>query len=72
MEREQAEKNIGSLKYASREMLMNVSPGNTLWFVNFFCDLLLQIGLSPISETDSEVLRQIGDKKRLQVRCIPF
>lgn len=72
MEREQAEKNIGSLKYASREMLMNVSPGNTLWFVTFFCDLLLQIGLSPISETDSEVLRQIGDKKRLQVRCIPF
>ncbi len=68
MEHEQAEKKIGSLKHASREMLMNVSPGNTLWFVNFFCELLLQIGLSPISETDSEVLRQIGDKKRLQVR----
>ena len=72
MEHELAEKNIGSLKYASREMLMNLSPGNALWFVNFFCDLLLQIGLSPISETDSEVLKQIGDKKRLQVSCIQF
>jgi hypothetical protein len=72
IEHELAEKNIDSLKYASREMLMNVSPGNAMWFVNFFCDLLLQIGLSPISETDSEVLKQIGDKKRLQVSCNQF
>ena len=72
MEHELAEKNIGSLKFASREMLMNISPGNAMWFVNFFCDLLLQIGLSPISETDSEVLKQIGDKKRLQVSCNQF
>lgn len=72
LEDDEAEKNISSLKYASREMLLNISPDNTIWFVNFFCDLLLQIGLSPISETDSEVLKQIGDKKRLQVRCIVF
>ena len=72
LEDDEAEKNISSLKYASREMLLNISPDNIMWFVNFFCDLLLQIGLSPISETDSEVLKQIGDKKRLQVRCIVF
>jgi hypothetical protein len=71
LEDDEAEKNISSLKYASREMLLNISPDNIMWFVNFFCDLLLQIGLSPISETDSEVLKQIADKKRLQVSCIP-
>jgi hypothetical protein len=70
LEDDEAEKNISSLKYASREMLLNISPDNIMWFVNFFCDLLLQVGLSPISETDSEVLKQIGDKKRLQVSCI--
>ena len=67
MEQEQAEKSIISLQHASKEMLSNVSPGNTIWFVNFVCDLLLQTGLASIGETDSEVLRQIGDKKRLQV-----
>ena len=66
MEHEQAEKRVGSIKHESREMLKNMSPGNTLWFVNFFCDLLCQIGLVPITETDTEVLKQIGDKKRLQ------
>jgi hypothetical protein len=69
MEHEQVEKNIDSLRFASREMLTNVSPGNTIWFANLFCDLLVQVGLIPISETDSEVLK-IGDKKRLQVSCI--
>jgi hypothetical protein len=70
MEQEQVEKSIVSLQHASREILSNVSPGNTFWFVNFVCDLLLQTGLAPISETDSEVLRQIGDKKRLQVSLL--
>ena len=66
MEHEQAEKCINSIRYESREMLKKMSSGNILWFVNFFCDLLCQIGNTPISETDSEVLKQIGDKKRLQ------
>jgi hypothetical protein len=70
MEQEQTEKSIVSLQHASKEMLSNVSPGNTIWFVNFVCDLLLQTGLAPIGETDSEVLRQIGDKKRLQVSIL--
>lgn len=63
----QIEKSIVSLQFASKQILSSVSPGNKLWFVNFVCDLLLQTGLAPVSETDSEVLRQIGDKKRLQV-----
>ena len=67
VEHEQAEKCIDSIKNESREMLKKMSSGNTLWFVNFVCELLCQVGLVPISETDSEVLKQIGDKKRLQV-----
>ncbi|KAL9188571.1 hypothetical protein ACHAXT_006949 [Thalassiosira profunda] len=66
MEHEQAEKRLESIRHESREMLKHLSPGNTLWFVNLFCELLLQIGLVPISETDSEVLKQIGCEKRLQ------
>lgn len=61
------EKHVEAIRYQSREMLKNLSPQNTLWFVSFFCELLLQIGLVPVSETDSEVVKQIGDKKRLQV-----
>lgn len=72
MEHEQAEKCIAFIQYEPREMLKKISLGNILWFVNFFCDLLLQIGLTPISETDSEVLKQIGDKKRLQKLHIRF
>ncbi|KAL7554421.1 hypothetical protein ACHAWF_018399 [Thalassiosira exigua] len=66
MDRQQAEGHIDSIKRRSRGMMENLSPGNTLWFVDFFCDLLLQVGLVPIGETDSEVLERIGDKKRLQ------
>lgn len=67
MEQVQAEKQIASIQHESREILKSISSGSSAsWFANFFCDLLLQVGLVPISETDSEVLRQIGDKKRLQ------
>ena len=67
VDNEQAEKVIGSIKRESREMLNNLSSGNIVWFVNFFCDLLFQIGLVPIGETDSEVLQHVTDQKRLQV-----
>lgn len=70
IDQEGSEKVINSIKRKSREMLQSVSSGNVSWFVNFFCDLLLQIGLVPIGETDSEVLKQVADQKRLQVSVI--
>jgi len=29
--------------------------------------LLLQIGLTPVSETDTEIIKQIGDRKKVHV-----
>jgi hypothetical protein len=66
MDNEQLDNSINSIKREARDMMKNVSPGNIEWFVNFFCDLLLQIGLLPVGETDSEVLRHVTDKKRLE------
>jgi hypothetical protein len=68
LEEEVSSKIIWSIEVESRKMIQCVSAGNMGWFVNFFCDLLLQIGLVPIGETDSDVLRQVTDQKRLQVR----
>ena len=59
---------INNIKVESRKMLQSLSPPNVVWFVSFFCDLLLQIGLVPIGETDRDVLKQVSDQKRLQVR----
>ena len=66
MGNEESENIINSIKREARDMIKNASSGNIDWFVNLFCDLLLQIGLLPVGETDSEVLRHITDKKRLQ------
>ena len=66
MGNEESDNIINSIKREARDMMKNVSPGNIDWFVNLFCDLLLQIGLLPVGETDSEVLRHVTDKKRLQ------
>ena len=45
------------------DRLLNI---NMAWFAQFFCDLLLQVGLAPIEETDQELLN-IADKEKLQV-----
>ncbi len=66
MGNEESDNIINSIKREARDMMKNVSPGNIEWFVNLFCDLLLQIGILPVGETDSEVLRHVTDKKRLQ------
>ena len=36
------------------------------WFAQFLCDLLLQVGLAPVEETDEDLLN-IADKDKLQV-----
>ena len=68
MEEDVSSKIINNIKVESRKMLQSLSPPNVVWFVSFFCDLLLQIGLVPIGETDRDVLKQVSDQKRLQVR----
>ncbi len=39
---------------------------NMPWFVEFFTELLLQIGLVPIQETDADILKNVSDKEKLQ------
>ena len=36
------------------------------WFAQFLCELLLQVGLAPVEETDEDLLN-IADKDKLQV-----
>jgi hypothetical protein len=63
---EELEKTQDRLQVESKKILSGVLSGNMGWFADFFCDLLLQIGLSPVEETDQELLN-IADRDRLQV-----
>ena len=64
---EELERTQEQLKDESKKIIWNVLSGNMGWFSHFFCDLLLQIGLSLVEETDQELLN-IADRERLQVR----
>ena len=48
-------------------MMQALIPKNIAWFSEFFTDLLLQIGLVPMQETDADILRNVSDKDKLQV-----
>jgi hypothetical protein len=64
----QASKMLESVQAESRNVLNGVLSANMAWFTQFFCDLLLQIGLVPLEETDKDLLK-IADRETLQV-CI--
>ena len=49
-------------------MSQRLLPGNIAWFAEYFCELLCQIGLVPMQETDKEIVKHVGDKDRLKVR----
>jgi hypothetical protein len=51
----------------ARNIMNGLLSVNMVWFAQFFCELLLQVGLSPVEETDQELL-SIADKDKLQVR----
>jgi hypothetical protein len=61
------EKARGRLQEESRKITNGLFIVNMPWFAEFVCDLLLQVGLSPVEETDQELL-SIADKGKLQVR----
>jgi hypothetical protein len=58
-------KAIGVVKQSSRTVVQGLLDANLFWFSEFFCDLLLQIGLVPLEETDKELL-SIADMDKLQ------
>ena len=63
----QAERSIDRIRTASRNVIEGILKSNMFWFAQLFCDLLAQIGLVPMEETDKELLN-ITDKDKLQVR----
>ena len=67
MDPEQSHKVKCSIESASRMITSRISAENMKWFVDLFCDLLLQIGLTPLSETDTEIIKQIGNRKKVHV-----
>lgn len=60
------EKAKGRLQEESRNITSSLFAENMPWFAQFFCELLLQVGMSPVEETDQELL-DIADKEKLQV-----
>lgn len=62
----QAERSIDRIRAASKNVIHGLLKTNMPWFTQMFCDLLVQIGLVPMEETDKELLN-ITDKDKLQV-----
>ena len=55
------------LQEESRKITNGLLIVNMPWFAQFLCELLLQVGLAPVEETDQELLN-IAGKDKLQVR----
>jgi hypothetical protein len=56
---------LGKIRRSARNVISGVHVPNMHWFAEFFSDLLLQIGLVPMEETDKDLLK-ITDKDKLQ------
>jgi hypothetical protein len=67
----QAQRSIQRIRSSARVVVEGVMTGNMPWFAQFFCELLLQVGLVPIEETDKDLLN-IADKDKLQVSLSPL
>jgi hypothetical protein len=59
------ERAMDRIQVEARLIVNSLVDANVNWFVVFFCDLLLQIGLVALEETDRELL-QITNKDKLQ------
>ena len=65
-EMERAQKRV---RLESRVILDKLMSVNMMWFAQFYCELLLQVGLAPVQETDQELLT-IADEEKLQVSVL--
>lgn len=61
----ESDRAVEQIQKASRLILDNLMDSNLPWFSEFFCDLLLQIGLVPLEETDEDLLK-MENKDKLQ------
>lgn len=53
-------------QYESKKIIANILPHNIMWFAQFFCELLLQVGLAPVEEMDQELLQIANDREKVQ------
>ena len=64
-----ASKRLTEIQNAAKTLIHDkLLPQNMFWFAELFCELLQKIGLEDVQETDVEILSQVKDGKRLQVR----
>lgn len=68
----QVQRSLDAIRHALRQMMEELHPPNAPWFAELFTDLLLQIGLVPMQETDADILKNVADKDKLQVRLTAF
>ena len=50
-------------QYESKKIIASISTHNVSWFAQFFCELLLQVGLAPLEEMDQELLQIVADDR---------
>ncbi|CAB9509839.1 expressed unknown protein [Seminavis robusta] len=62
----EAQKQMAKIKSNCRVVLYSVMTVNLPWFAQFFCELLLQVGLVPLQENDKELFALAGSKEKLQ------
>jgi hypothetical protein len=63
---QEADRALERIQVESRNVMHGFLPVNMVWLAQFFCELLLQIDLAPMEETDQELLN-IADKDKLRV-----
>eukprot|EP00934_Nitzschia_sp_Nitz4_P000640 Nitzschia sp. Nitz4//scaffold56_size114212//46322//49958//NITZ4_003946-RA/size114212-snap-gene-0.171-mRNA-1//1//CDS//3329554694//640//frame0 len=61
-EMEQAQQRV---RQEARSILDGILGSNMMWFAEYYCEMLLQVGLAPVEETDQELLN-IANKDKLQ------
>jgi hypothetical protein len=67
MDPAQIQRASDQIKVSLVRMKSNLLPSNISWFVEFFTELLIQIGLIPMQELDDDIIKNVADNHRLQV-----
>lgn len=62
----QVQQSLKVIQDSCNQVIQNIPTTNIPWFAEFFVDLLLQIGLVQIEETDDDILKNVRDKDKLQ------
>ena len=59
-----------NLRRTIYSLLSILDMRNMVWFAEFFCDMLIQIGISTAQETDDEILANRGAKDQTKIQKV--